>query len=171
MVALLTGVRIGELCGLQMKDICLSNNTISVNKTVQRIFDKRKGTTYIHIGPPKTKTSARTIPIPYLLGNIIKRFLSDNPNQYFLTGKSRPTEPRTYRQFFARFIKRHGLTKVKFHEIRHTFAVRAIEIPEFDIKSLSEILGHKNVSFTLNVYGSANIQQKAKCMNLLNDLL
>ena len=171
LVALLTGVRIGELCGLQMKDICLSNNTISINKTVQRIFDKRKGTTYIHIGPPKTKTSARTIPIPYLLGNIIKRFLSDNPNQYFLTGKSRPTEPRTYRQFFARFIKRHGLTKVKFHEIRHTFAVRSIEIPEFDIKSLSEILGHKNVSFTLNVYGSANIQQKAKCMNLLNDLL
>ena len=171
LVALLTGVRIGELCGLQMKDICLSNNTISVNKTVQRIFDKRKGTTYLHIGPPKTKTSARTIPIPYLLGNIIKRFLSDNPNQYFLTGKSKPTEPRTYRQFFARFIKRHGLTKVKFHEIRHTFAVRAIEIPEFDIKSLSEILGHKNVSFTLNVYGSANIQQKAKCMNLLNDLL
>ena len=56
-------------------------------------------------------------------------------------------------------------------EIRHTFAVRAIEIPEFDVKSLSEILGHKNVSFTLNVYGSANLQQKVKCMNLLNDLL
>lgn len=171
LIALMTGVRIGELCGLQMKDICLSNNTLSVNKTVQRIFDKRKGTTYIHIGPPKTKTSVRTIPIPSLLGNIIKKFLTDNPNHYFLTGKSKPTEPRTYRQFFARFIKRHGLTKVKFHEIRHTFAVRAIEIPEFDIKSLSEILGHKNVSFTLNVYGSANIQQKAKCMNLLNDLL
>ncbi len=171
LVALMTGLRIGELCGLQMKDICLSNNTISVNKTVQRIFDKRKGTTYIHIGPPKTKTSARTIPIPSLLGNIIKRFLSENPNHFFLTGKSKPTEPRTYRQFFARFIKRNGLKKVKFHEIRHTFAVRAIEIPDFDIKSLSEILGHKNVSFTLNVYGSANIQQKAKCMNLLNDLL
>jgi len=171
LVALMTGLRIGELCGLQMKDICLSNNTINVNKTVQRIFDKRKGTTYIHIGPPKTKTSARTIPIPSLLGNIIKRFLTDNPNHFFLNGKSKPTEPRTYRQFFARFIKRNGLKKVKFHEIRHTFAVRAIEIPDFDIKSLSEILGHKNVSFTLNVYGSANIQQKAKCMNLLNDLL
>ena len=171
LVALMTGLRIGELCGLQMKDICLSNNTISVNKTVQRIFDKRKGTTYIHIGPPKTKTSARTIPIPSLLGNIIKRFLNENPNHFFLTGNSKPTEPRTYRQFFARFIKRNGLKKVKFHEIRHTFAVRAIEIPDFDIKSLSEILGHKNVSFTLNVYGSANIQQKAKCMNLLNDLL
>ena len=92
-----------------------------------------------------------------LLGNIIKKFLTDKPNQYFLTGKSSPTEPRTHRQFFARFLKRNDLPKVKFHEIRHTFAVRAIEIPEFDIKSLSEILGHKNVSFTLNVYGRATL--------------
>lgn len=171
LIALMTGLRIGELCGLKMSDISLTDNTISVNRTVQRIFDKRKGSTYIHVGPPKTKSSVRVIPIPSLLGNIIKKFMTDNPNQYFLTGKTKPTEPRTYRQFFARFLKRNNLKKVKFHEIRHTFAVRAIEIPEFDIKSLSEILGHKNVSFTLNVYGSANLQQKIKCMNLLNDLL
>ena len=69
------------------------------------------------------------------------------------------------------FIKRNGLQQVNFHEIRHTFAVRAIEIPDFDINSLSEIMGHKNVSFTLNVYGSANLQQKVNCMNLLNELL
>lgn len=147
------------------------DSSISINKTVQRIYDKKKGESYLHIGPPKTKTSARTIPVPSLLMNIIKKFYTDNPNHYFLTGKTKPTEPRTYRQFFTRFLKRNGLEKVKFHEIRHTFAVRAIEIPEFDIKSLSEILGHKNVSFTLNVYGSANLQQKVKCMNLLNDLL
>ena len=171
LIALFTGVRIGELCGLQMKDISLTDKTISINKTVQRIYDKKKGESYLHIGPPKTKTSARTIPVPSLLMNIIKKFYTENPNHYFLTGKTKPTEPRTYRQFFSRFLKRHGLQKVKFHEIRHTFAVRAIEIPEFDVKSLSEILGHKNVSFTLNVYGSANLQQKVKCMNLLNDLL
>ena len=132
--------------------ISLTDKTISINKTVQRIYDKKKGESYLHIGPPKTKTSARTIPVPSLLMNIIKKFYTDNPNHYFLTGKTKPTEPRTYRQFFTRFLKRNGLEKVKFHEIRHTFAVRAIEIPEFDIKSLSEILGHKNVSFTLNVY-------------------
>lgn len=171
LIALLTGIRIGELCGLQMKDISLSENTISINKTVQRIYDKWKGSSYIHIGTPKTKSSERVIPYPLLLGNIIKKFYSDNQNQYFLTGKVKPAEPRTYRQFFTRFLKRNELTKVKFHEIRHTFAVRAIEIPEFDIKSLSEILGHKNVSFTLNVYGRANLKQKIKCMNLLNDLL
>ena len=160
-----------DLNGLQMKDISLTDKTININKTVQRIYDKRKKSSYLHIGPPKTKTSARTIPVPSLLMNIIKKFYTDNPNHYFLTGKTKPSEPRTYRQFFSRFLKRNGLEKVKFHEIRHTFAVRAIEIPEFDIKSLSEILGHKNVSFTLNVYGSANLQQKVKCMNLLNDLL
>ena len=171
LIALFTGIRIGELCGLQMKDISLTDKTININKTVQRIYDKRKGSSYLHIGPPKTKTSARVIPVPSLLMNIIKKFYTENPNHYFLTGKTKPTEPRTYRQFFTRFLKRNGLQKVKFHEIRHTFAVRAIEIPEFDIKSLSEILGHKNVSFTLNVYGSANLQQKVKCMNLLNDLL
>lgn len=171
LIALFTGLRIGELCGLQMGDISLLDKTITVRRTVQRIYDKKKGSSYIHVGPPKTSTSARTIPIPSLLANIIKQYYSDNSNHYFLTGKSKPTEPRTYRQFFTRFLKKHELKKVKFHEIRHTFAVRAIEIPEFDIKSLSEILGHKNVSFTLNVYGRANLQQKIKCMNLLNELL
>lgn len=171
LIALMTGLRIGELCGLQMGDISLTDNTITVSRTVQRIYDKRKGESYIHIGPPKTESSVRTIPYPSLLGNIIKKYYTNNPGHYFLTGKSKPTEPRTYRQYFSRFLDRYNLPKVKFHEIRHTFAVRAIEIPDFDVKSLSEILGHKNVSFTLNVYGQANLQQKIKCMNLLNELL
>ena len=77
LIALFTGVRIGELCGLQMKDISLTDKTISINKTVQRIYDKKKGESYLHIGPPKTKTSARTIPVPSLLMNIIKKFYTD----------------------------------------------------------------------------------------------
>ena len=171
LVALFTGLRIGELCGLRMGDISLVDNTIRVQRTVQRIYDKRKGSSYVHIGPPKTKSSLRTIPIPSLLGNIIRKFHDGCPSHYFLTGKAAPTEPRVYRQYFMRFLRRNQLPQCKFHEIRHTFAIRAIEIPEFDIKSLSEILGHKNVSFTLNVYGRANLQQKTRCMNLLNDLL
>ena len=171
LLTLFTGLRIGELCGLQMSDISLTDKTISVNKTVQRIYDKSKKKSYIHIGSPKTKSSERTIPVPSLLMNIIKKFYTANPNHFFLTGRIKPTEPRVYRQFFSRFVKKHKLIPVKFHELRHTFAIRAIEISDFDIKSLSEILGHKNVSFTLNVYGRANLQQKIKCMNLLNDLL
>ena len=60
---------------------------------------------------------------------------------------------------------------MRFHDPCHTLAVRAIELPDFDVKSLSEILGHKDVSFTLHVYDRANLQQKIKCMNHLNDLL
>ena len=171
LICLMTGLRIGELCGLKMSDISLAEKTISVNRTVQRIYDKRKQTSHIHVGLPKTTSSICTIPYPSLLGKILVKYYSDNPDAYFLTGKTKPTEPRTYRQYFERFLKRNNLPKIRFHELRHTFAVRAIEIPDFDIKSLSEILGHKNVSFTLNVYGSANLQQKVKCMNLLNDLL
>ena len=171
LVALFTGIRIGELCGLQMADISLADKTITIRRTVQRLYDKRANSTKIYIGSPKTNSSYRTIPYPSLLSNVIKKFYTDNQDEFFLTGKKKATEPRTYRQYFVRFLKKHDLPKVRFHEIRHTFAVRAIEIPEFDVKSLSEILGHKNVSFTLNVYGSANLQQKIKCMNLLNELL
>lgn len=172
LITLFTGLRIGELCGLQMKDISLSKQTISVNKTVQRIYDKQKNTSKLNIGAPKTVDSIREIPIPKMLVNVIQKFCNDKkPNSFFLTDSKTPTEPRTYRQYFKRFLKRNNLPEIRFHELRHTFAVRAIEMPEFDIKSLSEILGHKNVSFTLNVYGRANVQQKKKCMELMNDLL
>lgn len=97
-------------------------------------------------------SSQRTIPVLSLLGELSL------------------TEPRVYRQFSSRLVKKHKLTPVKFHELLYIIAIRAIEISDFDIKSLSEILGHKNVSFTLNVHGRANLQQKIKCMNLLNNL-
>lgn len=171
LLTLFTGLRIGELCALQMKDVDLTAKTLSVNRTLQRIYDKRTGKSRIHIGPPKTATSLRTIPLPSLLVRPLEKFVSPNCDYYLLTGRASPTEPRTYRQFFVRYLKRHGLSRMRFHELRHTFAVRAMEINDFDIKSLSEILGHKNVSFTLNVYGRANLQQKTRCMNLLNDLL
>ena len=64
LIALFTGLRIGELCGLQMCDISLIEKTITVSKTVQRIYDKKRRCSYIHVGPPKTASSARTIPIP-----------------------------------------------------------------------------------------------------------
>ena len=171
LITLFTGLRIGELCGLRMCDISLSKGTITVSQTVQRIYDKKKRISKVHVGPPKTKSSERTIPFPSMLGKVIEKFWTDKPDVYFLTGMKKPTEPRVYRAFFSKYLKREGYPKMKFHELRHTFSMRAIEIPDFDIKSLSEILGHKNVSFTINVYGRANLRQKVKCMNLLNDLL
>lgn len=170
---LFTGLRVGEVCGLQFKDISLLNNTISINKTVQRYYNCVSGKTKVNIGEPKTEDSVREVPIPRLLTNLIKQVITgkEKPDNFFLTGTKKPYEPRTYRDWFNRRTEKAGLPHIKMHTLRHTFATRAIEMPEFDIKSLSEILGHKNVSFTLNVYGRANLQQKRKCMELMNDLL
>lgn len=152
LIALFTGLRIGELCGIQMKDISLLDKTIIVNKTVQRIYDKKKGTTYLNIGPPKTKTSARVIPIPSLLMNIIKKFYTENPNHYFLTGKVKPTEPRTYRQFFSRFLKRKGLQQVKFHEIRHPY-----------VKHTTKIFSLRLMDFQAQAYPDARRKTRGAC--------
>lgn len=171
LISLFTGLRIGEVCGLQMKDISLEQKTISVNKTVYRTYDKLKGATKLVIGKTKTESSERVIPFPEMLTPLIEKFYDSEKIEYFfITNKKQPIEPRTLRQSFVRFLKRHELPGMKFHELRHTFATRAMEIPEFDIKSLSAILGHKNPSFTLNVYGRSNIEQEFECMKLMNRL-
>lgn len=171
MITIFTGLRIGEICGLQMKDISISQKTISINKTVQRIYDKKKSRSYLYIGPPKTGTSCRVVPFPEMLIRVINRYYDEEHGEkYFITGKNSPTEPRTLRQHFNRFLKSQALPRMKFHELRHTFATRAMEIPGFDIKSLSAILGHKNPAFTLNVYGRANIDKERECMELMNKL-
>lgn len=108
-----------------------------------------------------------------MLINILNQVITkkDKPDEFFLTGTKRPTEPRTYRQWFCGWTSKRDIPHIKLHTLRHTFAIRAMENPEFDIKSLSEILGHKNTSFTLNVYGRGNMQQKRKCIELMNELL
>ena len=172
MIVLFTGLRIGEICGLQMKDISLSQKTISINKTVQRIYEPKKKKSRLYIGQPKTSTSRRTIPIPDALIPIIERFYdAEHEEKYFITGTKYSTEPRTLRQHFERFLKNNELPKMKFHELRHTFATRAMEIQGFDIKSLSAILGHKNPSFTMNVYGRANLDRERECMDLMSKII
>lgn len=172
LITLATGLRIGEICGLRMEDISLERHTISVKRTVQRVYDAEQGNTKVIIGEPKTKSSVRVIPYPEKLDEVITRYFDyDNPERYFLTGKTKPCEPRVLRESFGRFLKRHDIPAMKFHELRHTFATRAVEEPEFDIKSLSAILGHTTPSFTLNVYGRANMEQEQACMKMMNKFL
>ena len=170
LLTLFTGLRIGEVCGLRMEDISLKCCRIYVKRTVQRIYSKESGTRVI-VGKPKTEHSARVIPLPELLLPVLKHFAAPDPAQYFVTGNIKPCEPRVLRQCFRRFLKRNGLPPMKYHELRHTFATRAVELPGFDIKSLSAILGHNNPAFTLAVYGRANMEQEIVCMDLMNGLL
>lgn len=162
-LSMYTGLRIGELCALQWKNIDLEKRILTVSQTVQRIRNK-DGTskTKLVITDPKSITSQRTIPIPDCLMEILKAFQC-MPETFVLSGTNRPVEPRTMQYRFTAILKRVNLPSVHFHALRHMFATNCIELG-FDVKSLSEILGHSSVEITLNRYVHASMDQKRKYM-------
>ncbi len=166
-VCLSTGMRIGEVCALKWGDVNLMTGTISVCRTIERIYvieDNRRYTELV-IGSPKTKNSVRDIPMSRELSKLIrplKKVMNDD--YYILTNEANPTEPRTYRNYYKQFLKRLRIPDLKFHGLRHSFATRCIE-SQCDYKTVSVILGHSNISTTLNLYVHPNMEQKKKCIN------
>ena len=157
LLALYTGIRIGELCALQWNDI--TDNYIEINKTMSRI--KKNDKTEIVIGSPKSENSKRFIPTPQYLLPLTKRF---RRNGYILSSdKKEFTEPRLLQIKFEKMIIECGLEKTNFHALRHTFATRCIEAG-VDVKTLSEILGHSDVKTTLNRYVHSSFELKQKSM-------
>ena len=169
-ICLSTGLRIGELCALTWDDIDADNGVILVRKTIQRIYviDDVKKRTELFIDTPKTKNSIRDIPMTSDLIKIIKPIKKIVNNEYYvLTNDIKPTEPRTYRNYYKRFMKKFDIPDLKFHGLRHSFATRCIE-GKCDYKTVSVILGHSNISTTLNLYVHPNLEQKKKCINQMN---
>ncbi|MFR1525059.1 MAG: tyrosine-type recombinase/integrase [Bacilli bacterium] len=169
-ICLSTGLRIGELCALTWDDIDADNGVILVRKTIQRIYviDDVKKRTELIIDTPKTKNSIRDIPMTSDLIKIIKPIKKIVNNEYYvLTNDIKPTEPRTYRNYYKRFMKKFDIPDLKFHGLRHSFATRCIE-GKCDYKTVSVILGHSNISTTLNLYVHPNLEQKKKCINQMN---
>lgn len=166
-VCLSTGMRIGEVCALKWGDVNLMTGTISVCRTIERIYvieDNRRYTELV-IGSPKTKNSVRDIPMSRELSKLIrplKKVMNDD--YYILTNEANPTEPRTYRNYYKKLLKRLRIPDLKFHGLRHSFATRCIE-SQCDYKTVSVILGHSNISTTLNLYVHPNMEQKKKCIN------
>ena len=161
LIALYTGIRVGELCALQWEDI--TDEYIQINKTMTRIKSDN-GKTEIKIGTPKSDSSKRLIPTPQSLLPLIKQFKSDG---YILsTVKLDYTEPRLMQIKFEKMITEAGLDKTNFHALRHTFATRCVEAG-VDVKTLSEILGHSDVKTTLNRYVHSSFELKQKSMKQL----
>lgn len=158
LLCMYTGLRIGELCGLKWADIDFLNGIISVRRTVQRI--NRCGFSEIMIGAPKSLHSIRQIPVPSFVLKQLLRFRS-NELLYVLSGRTDPIEPRTLQNRFQAILKRCNLRKVNFHLLRHTYASICVELG-FDIKTLSELLGHADASLTLNRYVHSSMEQKKK---------
>lgn len=172
LLCLYTGMRIGELCALKWADIDLSNRTITISKTLQRLYFKDsqgKNYTKVSISSPKTHNSIREIPISTKLVQTLGELYVNNPESYVLTNTEKYIEPRTYRNFYNHFMDDLEVRKLKFHSLRHTFATRCIESGA-DYKSVSEILGHSNVNITLNLYVHPSIEQKRRCVELMDKM-
>jgi integrase len=168
LLSLFAGMRIGEVCGLRWKDVDSYTRSVTVSRTVERISDldecaERK--TKIIICEPKTECSSRTIPLPKFLSDHLERFRSDDQD-YVITAARDPIEPCAFYHRYKAFMRGYGLESYSFHALRHTFATRCVE-QGFDTKSLSEILGHANISTTLAFYVHPSLEQKRAQMEKL----
>lgn len=172
LLALCTGMRIGELCALRWGDISLEERVIHVHATLQRLkdFNHVEGAkTKVVIGSPKSETSIRTIPLTDVAFSLCERMNPHCATAYVLTGTEEYMEPRTLQYRLKKFTADCGLEGVHCHTLRHTFATRAVEVG-FEIKSLSEVLGHSTTKITLDRYVHTSIELKRDNMNKLSTI-
>lgn len=170
LLALCTGMRIGEICALMWEDVDLLHRMLRVRQTVGRIYNCDLKATKRVFSSPKTKHSFREIPISKLLFDALSCVKKQSASTFVVSSSIDATDPRTYRDYFARLLKKLQIPPIVFHGLRHTFATRCIE-SLCDYKTVSSILGHSNVSTTLNLYVHPNIQQKKRCINKMSKFI
>lgn len=162
LISLYTGLRIGEVCALAWDDIDIANKVIHVRHTVTRIKSRDQDVatkTVLVLEEPKTKASKRDIPIPAALLPTLTKHKEVSKSKYVVSDGDEFISPRTYEYRYHKMLEQCGVASINYHALRHTFASRCIEVG-VDVKSLSEILGHKNSSITLNTYVHSSMAQK-----------
>lgn len=166
LICLHSGMRIGEICALQWQDLDVAAGVIHVTKTIQRIYihdgDYREYS--LQIDRPKTLSSIRDIPLSQELKGIIRplrRVL--RPEDYVVSNRDTPLEPRYYRSYYHRLLDSLGLPLVRFHALRHSFATRCIE-SKCDYKTVSVLLGHASLSTTMDLYVHPGYDEKKKAV-------
>lgn len=168
-----TGIRLGELCALKWCDLDYESGVISITKTVTRVknFQSLGSKTMLVVGTPKSRKSMRKIPLPDFLLKLFADYKThaQSDDYFVLSGTIAPIDPRYYQKLYQRLMQGVNVKYRKFHSIRHTFATRALELG-VDIKTLSEILGHSNVSTTLNIYAHSLMEQKKIMMDKFNEM-
>lgn len=161
LLTLYTGLRIGEICGLQWGDIRLEEGILTVRRTVMRIQTndpEAAAKTVLLVTRPKTDCSLRTIPLPGFMTELLKPY-QKAPEVFLASGTVHAVEPRCLYTSYKRILTSVGLERYNYHALRHTFATRCIE-QNFDPKSLSEILGHADVGITLRLYVHPSMELK-----------
>jgi len=163
LLCLFTGIRLGELCALKWSDIDFNERVLRISKTAQRVkrFDGKNSTEVI-ITAPKSEKSNREIPLQgFLLKMLMKH--KKSPDSYILSGTDKLVEPRLMQYYFKSVLKKAKLPSMNFHALRHVFATNCVALG-FDVKTLSELLGHATVELTLNRYVHSSKERKRECM-------
>ena len=163
-LCLYSGLRIGELIALQWSDIDFAKGVLTVSKSCH---DSKNG---LIIDEPKTSTSRRVIPLPKQLLPLLKGIKKKSDSPFVVSANGKPVSVRSYQRSFELLLKKLKIPHKGFHSLRHTFATRALECG-MDVKTLSEILGHKSPTVTLNRYAHSLMEHKADMMNRLGKLL
>lgn len=170
LLALCTGMRIGEVCALKWEDVDLKQKIIIVRHTVGRVYNCELKSTEKIEGSPKTKNSCREIPISKQLYQSLKVIKHKSSTTFVVGTSENSKEPRSYRDYFNRLLKRLDIPPIVFHGLRHSFATRCIE-SQCDYKTVSVILGHSNVSTTLNLYVHPDLNQKKRCVERMSKFI
>ena len=166
-LCLYSGLRIGELLALTWEYIDFRNGTLSVSKTC---FDANINGHCRITDEPKTAHSKRVIPLPKQIIALLKEHKKRSTSEYVVSENGKPVYVRSYQRTFELLLKKLKIPHRGFHALRHTFATRAIECG-MDVKTLSEVLGHRNATVTLNRYTHSLMEHKAEMMNRLGKLL
>ena len=172
LLSLFAGLRVGELCALRWEDIALDEKLIYVRHTMHRIqnLEPEGPRTRVVVTTPKSATSNRMIPLPEDLAELLKE-LPGQHRGYFLSGREDVyLEPRCMQYHFGRTLERCGISYANYHALRHTFATRCVELG-FDVKCLSELLGHSTVTMTMDRYVHPTLDHKREHMQRLARLM
>ena len=168
-IALYTGVRIGELLSLTCPAVDMQKRTITVKTTCYESKDENGK--YAKITDSTKSHRIRVIPFPKQLLPIFKELKTLSKSGYIIeNAKGEQMSLRSYQRSFELLVERLGVSKLSFHALRHTFATRALE-SGMDIKTLSEVLGHKSATVTLNRYAHSMMEHKQNAMDKFGALL
>ncbi|MDE6550127.1 MAG: site-specific integrase [Clostridia bacterium] len=160
LIALYTGLRIGELLALTWDDVDMRNATLSISKTVGNLRIS-KGEKNPYLGTPKTAAGVRVIPYPKQLTPLFRLLKSTGGEYVISTIKGGYVQVNSYQKSFGKILKYLKISHKGFHSLRHTYATRALESGA-DMKTLSEMLGHSSPTVTLARYAHSTEKQKLK---------
>ena len=165
-IELATGLRRDELLGLKWEDIDLAQDSLRVQRQIARINGE------VIEGPLKTKNAYRTLPLSAdAVGVLQEQRKKGGSSPYvFPSPTGGPISPDSVLHMLHRVLKRAGLSKVRFHDLRHTFATLALQ-NGVDIKTVSGMLGHYSAGFTLDTYTHVTTSAKKEAANTMGSIL